>query len=56
MSSSVTSLQTVTDLFPMHAFRPMYIDSTNDSPKSGDLPVSELLRATVEPLLKVSPL
>ncbi|XP_064404192.1 uncharacterized protein LOC135349586 [Halichondria panicea] len=34
--------------------RPMYIDSTNDSPKSGDLPVSELLRATVEPLLKES--
>ncbi len=43
-------------LIVSHAFRPMYIDSTNNSPTSGDLPVSVLLRDTVEPLLKVSPL
>lgn len=34
--------------------RPMYIDSTNADVPGGDLTVASLLRANVEPLLKVS--
>lgn len=35
------------------SFRPMYIDSSNTYQPSGDLPVAELLRTSVEPLLMV---
>ena len=34
--------------------RPMYIDSTNITEPSGEMPVSRLLRAHIEPLLKVA--
>ena len=33
--------------------RPMYIDSTNETEPSGEMPVSRLLQANIEPLLKV---
>ena len=31
--------------------RPMYVDSSNNDPPAGDLPVAKLLRESVEPLL-----
>ena len=40
----------------VYHFRPMYIDSTNADGKAGDLPVAELLRTSIEPLLMVSEL
>ena len=33
--------------------RPMYIDSTNETEPSGELPVAKLLQTNIEPLLKV---
>lgn len=33
--------------------RPMYIDSTNETEPSGEMPVSRLLQVHIEPLLKV---
>ena len=36
-------------------YRPMYIDSTNETEPSGELPVAKLLQTNIEPLLKVRP-
>ena len=36
-------------------YRPMYIDSTNETEPSGELPVAKLLQTNIEPLLKVKP-
>ena len=33
--------------------RPMYIDSTNNTEPSGELPVARLMQANIEPLLMV---
>ena len=33
----------------------MYIDSTNETEPSGELPVAKLLQTNIEPLLKVRP-
>ena len=33
----------------------MYIDSTNETEPSGELPVAKLLQTNIEPLLKVKP-
>jgi len=43
--------RTVTPWLIFNGHRPMYIDSTNNTPPDGDQPVAALLREHVEPLL-----
>ena len=44
--------RSVTPWLVFAGHRPMYVDSTNDSPGGGDLPVATQLQANIEPLLK----
>ena len=46
--------RSVTPWLVFAGHRPMYIDSTNADPVSGDLTVAKLLRESLEPLLVVS--
>ena len=46
--------RSVTPWLVFAGHRPMYIDSTNASPVSGDLTVAKLLRKNLEPMLVVS--
>ena len=46
--------RSVTPWLVFAGHRPMYIDSTNAAPVSGDLTVAKLLRESLEPLLVVS--
>ena len=46
--------RSVTPWLVFAGHRPMYIDSTNASPVSGDLTVAKLLRKYLEPMLVVS--
>ena len=46
--------RSVTPWLVFAGHRPMYVDSTNAEPVTGDLTVAKLLRENLEPLLVVS--